>query len=255
MSLGALSETLVLPYNDEAAVERLLTARRDELACVIFDPRAGILPQRREFVQFVRDITARLGILLIFDEIVGFRAGVAGLQAEFGVAPDLSTYGKIIGGGFPVGAFGGRADLMDLLDTSHGATGYFQSGTFSAHPIAMAAGLATLRQLTPATLARLNGLGELLERGLRDEFARRVATAQVVRTGSLFSIHFSAEPVVDYRSLARTDKAIAQRLFLALLARGQYLSQGLNMSALSVPMSEAHVDGLVAAIGQSLAEL
>jgi glutamate-1-semialdehyde 2,1-aminomutase len=119
----------------------------------------------------------------------------------------------------------------------------------------MSAGLATLRQLTPAAQARLNALGERLEHGLRDEFARHGVDAQMVRTGSLFSIHFSAEPVVDYRSLARTDKASAQRLFLALLARGQYLSQGLSMSALSLPMTEAHVDALVAAIGQSLSEL
>jgi glutamate-1-semialdehyde 2,1-aminomutase len=255
MSPGAVGETLILPYNDEAAVERLLTAHRDDLACVIFDPRAGILPQRREFVQFLRDVTARLGILLIFDEIVGFRAATGGLQAVYGIAPDLSTYGKIIGGGFPVGAFGGRADLMDLLDTSHGPTGYFQSGTFSAHPLAMAAGLATMRQLTPEALERLNALGERLEHGLRDEFARHALAAQVVRAGSLFSIDFSADPVVDYRSLARADKTLAQRLFIALLARGQYMSQGLTMSALSVPMTVAHVDWLVAAIGQSLSEL
>ncbi|MBI5878572.1 MAG: aspartate aminotransferase family protein [Chloroflexi bacterium] len=254
MSPGAVSDTLILPYNDEAAVERILTAHRDELACVMFDPRAGILPQRREFVQFVRDLTARLGILLVFDEIVGFRVGSGGLQVEYGITPDLSTYGKIIGGGFPVGAFGGRADLMDLLDTSQGPTGYFQSGTFSAHPVAMAAGLATLRQLTPPVLERINALGARLASGLRTLFERRGVPAQVVCTGSLFSIHFSAEPVVDYRSLARTDKALAGRVFRSLLAQGQYLSQGLSMSALSVPMNEAHVDGLVTAIDQSISE-
>ncbi len=254
LSPHAAEEIVILPYNDEAAVERLIVQHAHELACVIFDPRAGILPQRPQFVRFLREVTQRHGLLLIMDEIVGFRTGRSGLQKAYGISPDLTTFGKIIGGGFPAGAFGGRADIMDLLDNTRGRTGFYQSGTFSAHPVAMAAGLATLKQLTPDAFAHLNGLGDRLRAGLNDLFARERVEAQVVGTGSLFSIHFSREPVVDYRSLARADKAMSGRVFLSLLGQGYYLSQGLTMSAVSLPMETYHVDGLVEAVGHALAE-
>ena len=147
MSPYAAEEVIVLPYNDEDSAARLMTRHRDELACVIFDPKAGTLPLQEPFVRAVREITRRSDVLLIFDEIVGFRVGRGGLQEYYGITPDLTTYGKVMGGGFPVGAFGGRADIMDLLDTSQGSTGFFQSGTFSGHPVVMAAGLATLERL------------------------------------------------------------------------------------------------------------
>ena len=99
-----------------------------------FDTKAGIVPQRKEFVQFVGEIAQKNDLLFILDEIVGFRVGTGGLQEYYGVTPDLTAYGKVVGGGFPVGAFGGRADIMDLLDGTRGSTGFFQSGTFSAHP-------------------------------------------------------------------------------------------------------------------------
>ena len=253
MSPHAAEEVVILPYNDETAVERLIVRHAHELACVIFDPKAGILPQRPEFVQFLRDVTQRHDVLLIVDEIVSFRAGRGGLQGEYGIRPDLTTLGKIIGGGFAVGAFGGRADIMDLLDNTRGGTGFHQSGTFSAHPVTMAAGLATLKQLTPEAFAHVNGLGDKLRTGLNDRFARERVAAQAVGVGSLFSIHFSREPVVDYRSLARADKALANRAFLSLLEQGYYLSQGLTMSALSLPMEPRHIDGLIDAVGRAIA--
>ncbi|MDA0744919.1 MAG: aspartate aminotransferase family protein [bacterium] len=244
----AAEEVVVLPYGNEAAVERLLEKHRDELACVMFDPRAGILEQRPEFVRFVREVTREKGILLIFDEIVGFRVGRGGLQEYYGIEPDLTTYGKIIGGGFPVGAFGGRVDMMDLFDTSRGSTGFFQSGTFSGHPVAMVAGLATLRQLTPEAFAHVNGLGDRLRSGLNTMFQARGVDAKAVGTGSLFSIHFTAEELVNYRNLARVDKARANRVFLALIGQGYFLSNAMYMSALSLPMDESHVDGLIEAV-------
>lgn len=252
MAPHAAGEIVILPYDDEAAVERLIEKHAHELACVIFEPKAGILWQRPEFVRLVREITQRHGILLIMDEIVSFRLGRGGAQELCGVQPDLTTFGKIIGGGFPVGAFGGRADIMDLLDQSQGATGYYQSGTFSAHPITMAAGLAMLKQLTPEAFAHLDRLGERLRTALSDLFRQRGVAAQVVGASSLFSIHFSAEPMVNYRSLARSDKAAARRVFLALLDQGCYLSPGLTMNALSLPMTGSHIDVLVAAVSRAL---
>lgn len=251
ISPHAAEEVIVLPYNDEATVARLVTQHRDELACVIFDPKAGILPQRRAFVQAVREITRTNGVLLILDEIVGFRVGMGGLQEYYGITPDLTTFGKIIGGGFPVGAFGGRAEIMDLLDNSRGSTGFFQSGTFSAHPIVMAAGLATLRQLTPEAFAHLNGLGERLCAGLNERFTRHRIPAQAVGLSSLFSIHWTNTSMANYRDLARTDKETAHRVFLSLLEQGYFLSHGLTMNALSLAMDASHADGLIEAVVQA----
>jgi glutamate-1-semialdehyde 2,1-aminomutase len=249
-SPNAANEVVVLPYNDEDAVERLIAKHRNEVACVIFDPRAGILPLRASFVHFIRDLTRSSDMLLIFDEIVGFRAGPGGLQQQFGIEPDLTTYGKIIGGGFPVGAFGGRADLMDLFDTSGGPTGFFQSGTFSGHPVAMSAGLATLKQLTPEVFQKLDLLGDRLRTGIDRVFDEKGIKAQAVGTGSLFSIHFTDEEMTNYRSLVETDKGKAKELFLNLLNKGQYLTPGLIMCACSAAMEESHVDGLVDAVAE-----
>ena len=252
ISPHASQEVVVLPYNDADAVERLVQRHRDELACVAFDPKAGILEQRSEFAQAVRAITRDNDVLLILDEIVSFRVGSGGLQQFLGITPDLTTYGKIIGGGFPCGAFGGRAEIMDLLDNSRGSTGFFQSGTFSAHPVAMAAGLATLRQLTPDAFEHLNSLGERLRDGLNERFAQNDIVAQAVGIGSLFSIHFTNEEVADYRSLARADKSLVHPVFLAILERGYFLSHGLAMNALSLQMHETHVVGLIDAVHQSI---
>ena len=248
ISPHAAGEVLVLPYNDEAAVARLLEEHAGELACVIFDPKAGLLPVRPEFARAVREITRRHGVLLIFDEIVGFRVGRGGLQEQFGIDPDLTCFGKIVGGGFPVGAFGGRADIMDLLDSSRGPTGFFQSGSFSAHPVTMAAGLATLRELTPAAFAHLNRLADRLTTGLNDLFARRGFPALAVNAGSVFSIYFIEGKLETYRDLARADRALSHQVFLALLQEGYFLNHTLTMCALSLPMEDRHITGLVTAM-------
>jgi len=252
MAPHATEDVLILPYHDEVAVERLIREHRHELAAVIFDPKAGILPLRPDFVRFVREVTRANDVLLILDEVVGFRVGRGGIQAYYEITPDLTTFGKLIGGGFPVGAFGGRADIMDLLDTTKGPTGLFQSGTFSAHPVIMAAGLATLQQLTPAAFDHLNGLGERLRNGLNERFAQKNIAAQAVGVGSLFSIYFTAAPLINYRSLTSNDGAMTQRVFLALLNQGYFLSQGLGMNALSLPMTTEQIDGLIAAVDQAI---
>ncbi len=252
MSPNAASEVLVLPYNDEASVERLISQNHEELACVIFDPKAGVVPQRKEFAQFLRDITKKYDLLLILDEIVGFRVGTGGLQEYYGIEPDLTAYGKVVGGGFPVGAFGGRADIMDLLDSRKSGTGLFQSGSFSANPITMAAGWATLKQLTPEAFAHLNRLGDRLIEGLNSMFSRDHVAAQTVNTGSVFSVYFSSEKVVNYRTMARADKAMSHRVYLALLAEGYFLSHGLTMNAFSLPTEESHIDGLIEAVGRAV---
>ena len=248
MSAHAAQEVVVLPYDDEEAVERLVVEHRDELACVILDPKAGILPQREEFVQAVRDITRKSDVLLILDEVVAFRVARGGYQETVGISPDLTTFGKFVGGGFPVGAFGGRADIMDLLDNTRRSTGFNQSGTFSANPITTTAGLATLEQLTQDAFEHLNTLGDRLRAGLNELFARKSIAARVVGPGSLFGIYFTDADLTNYRSLGRTDSDLAHRVFLALLEQGYYLGPGLAMCSLSLPMDGGHIDGLIEAV-------
>ena len=252
LSPNAPAEVVVLPYNNAAAVKRLVEQHRDQLACVIFDPKAGILPLRPEFVRAVREITRKNDVLLIFDEIVGFRTGTGGLQAHYGIDPDLTCFGKIVGGGFPVGAFGGRADIMDLLDSSKGPTGFAQSGTFSAHPVTMAAGLAMLKGLTPEAFGHLNCLNDRLCKGLNDLFSRQGIVAQAVGVGSVFSIYFVDGELKNYRDLARSDGAKAFRVFMALLEEGYFLGHSLGMCCLSLPMEESHIDGLIEATRKAI---
>ena len=255
MPPNATDNVVILPFDDEAAVEAIVAEKRGELAAVILDPKTGVIPQRMDFVKAVREITARYGVLLILDEIVGFRASPGGVQAQCGILPDLSTYGKIVGGGFPAGAFGGRRELMSLLDPTLGKARVFQSGSFSAHPVTMAAGLAMLEVLTPDVYGRLDRLTGRLVGGLEDVFARTGTVATAAASGSTFSVYFTQGPVRTYRAAAAADKGPVSEVFLGLLNRGYYLSNGLAMNCLSAAMDESHIDGLVAAMADTLEEI
>ena len=246
----AADEIVILPYNDVDSVQRLIEQHKDDLACVMFDPKAGIMPQRPEFAQFVRQVTADNDILMVFDEIVGFGTGVGGLQERFGVRPDLTSFGKIVGGGFPVGAFGGRADLMERFDPTKGASGFSQSGTYSGHPVTMAAGLAALKLLDEEAFEHLEGLGTRLCTGLNELFRSADFTAQAVHDGPIFSIYFSTEELLDYRAMAAVDRQLCLPAFLALLEEGYHLTYVLGMQAISLPMQNEHIDGLVEAMGR-----
>ncbi len=254
MAPRAHEDTIVLPYHDEESVERILLRHRDQLACVMLDPKAGIIPIRPEFMRRVREITEELGILLIFDEIVGFRRAEGGLQSTVGIKPDLTCFGKIIGGGFPVGAYGGRADVMDLVDNSTGPASVFQSGTHSGHAVAMAAGIATLETLTDEAYTHLNSLGDRLKTGLDQLCLDKGVTAQTVVTGSVFGIHFGIDRLENYRDFARADKAMAHTVFLSLINQGYFLAQGLSMCAISLPTQQSHIDGLISAVGNAIDE-
>ena len=254
MSPGALAEALILPLDDAAAARRLVQAHAGELACILLEPRAGVLDLAPEFVREVRQIARDCGVPFIFDEIVAFRMAWGGAQQHYAIDPDLTAFGKIVGGGFPVGAFGGRAELMDLLDPARGK-GSGQSGTYSAHPVTMAAGLATLRALTPDAVAHLNALAERLVAGLNAMFARRAFAATAFNAGSVFGVCFGAGGAPrSYRAGLGTDQQLTRRVFLSLLEQGYYLPAGLTMASLSTPMQPAHVDGLVAAFEHAVEE-
>ena len=182
---SASGDVTVLPFDDEDALLAALDAREPELACVLLDlmpNRAGLKRASESFARLVRAETERRGILLVVDEVITFRLALGGLQALYGIAPDVVTFGKIIGGGFPVGAFGGRADLMAVFDP-HEDGHVPHGGTFSANPVTMRAGLAALRLLDDAEIRRVNELGERLRSGLREHGVDSVGRGSLLQLG------------------------------------------------------------------------
>jgi glutamate-1-semialdehyde 2,1-aminomutase len=249
--LGVLADVVVLPYNDLEASERLIRKHKDELACVIMEAIASNLryvPAKADFLMGIRELTTQLGILLIFDEVQSFRVAPGGAQELFGVIPEITTLGKLIGGGMPVGAFGGREDIMALYDPSKGARPVVgHVGTFNANPMTMVAGETTMKQLTTEVYQRLNRLGNLLRQMLRTLFEELEVPAQITGVASLFGIHFTAQEVTDYRSALRGDSEMKSNLFMGLLNEGVLLQTNCA-GALNALTRESEVDALVEAI-------
>ena len=218
--------TLTAPFNDLEASRDIFRRRGDEIAAVIVEPVAGnmgVVPPAPEFLPGLRELTARHGAVLIFDEVItGFRVAYGGAQARYGVRPDLTCLGKIIGGGLPVGAYGGRRDLMQHV-APLGAV--YQAGTLSGNPLAVAAGLATVRALRQGDpYGRLEALGAALEQGLRTAADKAGVPLTVNRVGSMLTAFFCGGPVADYASAKRSDTTRYARYFHAMLARGVYLA-------------------------------
>ncbi len=252
-----IAETIItLPYNNPEGVERIVSRHHHEVAALIVEPvigAGGILLPQEGFLSFLREITHRYGIVLIFDEIIAFRLSYHGAQGYFGTVPDLTTLGKIIGGGLPIGAFGGRAEIMDAFDPRR-ATPISHGGTFNGNPTAMAAGLATLHEMTPETYTHLNDLGVEMKTKLEALFASFNIPVQVNQIGSLFNLHFSHVPVTDYATVSTTNRQWLKGLFLAALNHGiVFTSRG--MGCLSTPMTSTQLDLFVQAIKLGLYDL
>ena len=218
--------TLTLPFNDLAAVRELFVARGAEIAALIVEPVAGnmgVVAPAPGFLAGLREVTAQYGALLIFDEVItGFRVAFGGAQELYGVRPDLTCLGKIIGGGLPVGAYGGRRDVMDHVAPLGGV---YQAGTLSGNPLAVAAGLATLKALEDRKgYARLDALGARLERGLREAADKADVPFTVNRVGSMLTGFFCAGPVGDYEGAKAADTARYARFYHGMLDRGVYLA-------------------------------
>jgi len=219
-------ETIVLPYNDPAALDAAFAANPDQIAGVIIEAYCGnvgfIMPDPG-YLRHLREITARHGTVLIFDEVMtGFRLAKGGVQELESITPDLTTLGKIIGGGLPVGAFGGRADIMDHLAPLGPV---YQAGTLSGNPLAMAAGIASLRMLEELDpYARLDRLGAQLRDAVQSAAQAKGLPVQVPQRGSMFSIFFNDAPVRDYATALRSDAKVFTRFFHGCLDRGVYLA-------------------------------
>ena len=250
---AVISETVaVLPWGDPGGVERALAGRVGELAAIIIEPvqgAGGIRAADPTFLRFLRDVTSRHGALLIFDEIISFRVGPGGAQGRLGVSPDLTTLGKIIGGGYALAAFGGRADVMDVFDARReGALSH--GGTFNGNPVAAAAGLATLRELTPEAYARLDVLGDRVRNRVAEGFARTDPRARIEGIGSLFQIWANGESTA-----ATATGAGMPNFWLGMLLEGFSLAPR-GMGAIPVVATEADIDELAEAAirtAQSLA--
>jgi glutamate-1-semialdehyde 2,1-aminomutase len=250
-ALAAL--TVALPFNDLDAVARLMAARGGEVAVVVVEPVAGnmgVVPPARGYLQGLRELCTRHGALLLFDEVItGFRVAPGGAQALYGVRPDLTCLGKIIGGGLPVGAYGGRRDLMEQVAPLGGV---YQAGTLSGNPLAVAAGLATLQALQSGdAYQRLEALGARLEAGLIEAARAAGVPLTVNRVGSMLTAFFTDAPVVDLASAKRSDTARYAKFFHAMLDRGVFLAASQFEAAF---VSLAHTDEDIAAAARAARE-
>jgi glutamate-1-semialdehyde 2,1-aminomutase len=252
-----LKNVVVLPWNNLEACEAILSKEAHSLAAVIVDPllaNAGMIPPAEGFLTGLRAMTERLGVLLIFDEVITFRVAAGGAQERFAVRPDLTTLGKIIGGGLTVGAFGGRADVMSLYDPRGGSPRISQGGTFNANPLTMAAGLATLGALSRDAYARLDTLGERLRGGVARLLEATRRKGQVTGVGSLFWLHWTAKPLIDYRSTRLQDPLLSTRIFMGLLNEGIVLTPR-GLGACSLAMTDDDIDRFINALARVLARL
>ncbi|HVO11920.1 MAG TPA: glutamate-1-semialdehyde 2,1-aminomutase [Vicinamibacteria bacterium] len=251
---GTVADTLVAPFNDTAAVEAAVAAHGRDLAAVIVEPvcgNMGTVAPRSGYLQALREITRRNGTVLIFDEVMtGFRVALGGAQQLYGIEPDLTCLGKIVGGGLPAAAYGGRAEIMAAV-APEGPV--YQAGTLSGNPLAMAAGCAVLDRLCqPGTYEALERTSALLEAGLCAAAAAAGARVTVNRVGSMITVFFCEGPVADYAGAKRSDTTRFGRFFHAMLERGVYLPPAQFEAAfVSLAHGEAEIEETVRAAGEA----
>ena len=243
---GVLRDSIVLPFNDVEASQAIIERHADELAAVVIDPvvsRMWFVQATPAYLQMVREVTERHGILLVFDEVFSFRVGYDGAQGSVGVTPDLTALGKIIGGGLPVGATGGRADVMEVFDQTKKPLRVEHGGTYNANPMTMAAGLACMEQMTPEAYDRLNGLGDRLREGLRAALRDTGLAGGVHGCASMVSLIFNDAPFTNFRQLPirRREAQMIYALHRYLLDHGvTIIPHGLML--LSTAMTEDDID-------------
>jgi glutamate-1-semialdehyde 2,1-aminomutase len=252
---GAVADTVVVPFNDESAMQAAFAAHH--VAAVIIEPipgNMGLVFPRPGSLMALRQMCDAYCSLLIFDEVIsGFRVGRGGAQAIFGVRPDLTCLGKIVGGGLPLGVYGGQSIIMSEV-APEGPV--YQAGTLSGNPLAMAAGLAVLRKLDQPTYNRLDALGRRLEAGIKESLAASGVAAQFHRLGSAFTLFFNAEPVTNFASANRSDFGRYARFFHEMLDRGIYLPPAqLETGFISLAHQEDDIDAFVAASREALATI
>jgi glutamate-1-semialdehyde 2,1-aminomutase len=244
----------VLPYNDVAAAERLFRERGEEIAAVIVEPvmgAGGMIPAEPAFLEALRALTIEAGALLIFDEVMTFRLMPGGVQEHYRVRPDVTTFAKIIGGGFPVGGFGGREAVMEQFDP-HRPRALSQSGTFNGNVITMVAGVAAMEAYPAAEVQRINALGDRLRVGFEQALARHGVVAAVTGFGSFVGVHLGVPRVRSYRDAAQVDRGLARLFHLALLREGVSCAPRMAFNT-STAMDDATIDDILARFERALA--
>jgi glutamate-1-semialdehyde 2,1-aminomutase len=255
VTAGTAKDTLILQYNDVAGLEAAFKEHDSRIAGVIVEPvvgNMGVVVPTAEFLAALRRLTERDGALLIFDEVMtGFRVAYGGAQSVFGLKPDLTTLGKIVGGGLPVGAYGGRADIMDHVLP---AGKVFQAGTLSGNPLATAAGIATLQILRDENpYPRLEALSARLAKGLDEAAIQAGNPHTVARVGSMMTLFFSSERVTDWQSASRCDTKRFAKYFWNMIERGIYLPcSQFEALFVSAAHTEAHIDATIIAAREAL---
>ncbi len=251
------SNTLVAAYNSTNEVDGYFAAHGSEIAAVIVEPIAanmGVVPPQAGFLQTLREVTQRAGCLLVFDEVIsGFRVARGGAQGSLGISPDLTCLGKIIGGGLPVGAFGGRREIMELLAPLGPV---YQAGTLSGNPVTMAAGRATLALLDDRAYERLEAAGARVATGLEEAMKRAGVSGCVQRTGSMFTIFFGIAHAASLADVESADRERFRRFFFAMLERGIYLPPSpFEAAFVSLAHGEREIEAFLMAAGEVLRNL
>ncbi len=256
---GTAKDTLIAPFNNLETVEELVAANPGEIAALILEPvpgNMGLCLPKQGYLQGLRDICTREGIILIFDEVMtGFRLAKGGAQEVFGVTPDMTTLGKIIGGGMPVGAYGGRREIMEFVSP---AGPVYQAGTLSGNPIAMAAGLTMLKHLNsnPAVYEELNHIGSTLADGIKSINKELGFDYTVNRIGSMYSLFFTSEEVYDFETAKTADTVLFGKYFQAMLKRGVYLAPSQFESLfLSTALKDELIDQILSAHKEAMVEI
>ncbi|GAB2616424.1 glutamate-1-semialdehyde 2,1-aminomutase [Belliella aquatica] len=256
---GTAKDTLIAPYNDLEAIEELVKVNKNEIAALILEPvpgNMGLVTPKPGYLEGLRKICDREGIILIFDEVMtGFRLAKGGAQELFGVTPDMTTLGKIIGGGMPVGAYGGKKEIMEFVSP---AGPVYQAGTLSGNPIAMAAGLTMLNHLNshPEVYTTLNAVGDKIVSGFRKSLDKLGLNYTINHLGSMYSLFFTDEEIFDFASAKQADTALFGKYFQAMLHRGVYLAPSQFESLfLSTALTDDYISQIVEANEVSLKEI
>jgi glutamate-1-semialdehyde 2,1-aminomutase len=254
---GMTCDMLEVPFNDMAALEKAVSDNAGELAAVIMEPFLGaggvVLPEEG-YLKAAREVTKANDVLLIFDEIFSFRVDTGGCQNLFGVTPDITTVGKVVGGGLPIGVLGGRADIMNIYCHENTKMPLYHSGTFNGYETVMQAGFAALKKFDTVAVAAVNALGDKFQSGLQDLFGVRGLNIQSTQIGSLLNLHFVNEPITTPAQVLRSEEELHALMHLSLLNKGVFtIPRGLFI--LSTVMNEDQIDGLVENIGIVLDEL
>lgn len=245
---GVLDDVIVIPFNDSLRAKEILDEHAHEIACVLVDPvphRVGLIPVEKEFLRTLREWTASNGSLLVYDEVITFRVTYGGVQEKHGIRPDLTAMGKMIGGGFPVGAIAGRGEVMDVMDPLADNVLFPHSGTFSANPITMTAGYTAMKLYDREAVQRINNLANRARSQIRDAIAVADVTACITGAGSMLRVHFKPEPPREYRSsFMGPDEAVMLKAFLDHLLDNGIIMINTGTVMLSTVMTEYEIDRL-----------